>query len=171
MLSVLVDNIGNVVPLVYNFGVLKSTGDALMKIPMKVDYGVRALVELALHYGDGHVQTAGIAARQGIPEAYLDQLMSSLNKFGFVHSRRGPQGGHVLAMDPKDITLNMVMSKLDANNSPLDCLINPDDCVFSDSCAQQEVWKSVEEAVLEVLSNISVADLADRQMSLAGQTI
>ena len=141
-----------------------------MKIPMKVDYGVRALVELALHYGDGHIQTAEIAYKQGIPEAYLDQLMSSLNKFGFVHSRRGPQGGHVLAMEPKEITLSMVMAKLDANNSPLDCLVNPDDCVFSDSCAQQEVWKSVEDAIRDLLSNISVADLAARQMSLAGQT-
>ena len=80
-----------------------------MKIPMKVDYGVRALVELALHHGEGHIQTSVIAYKQGIPEAYLDQLMTSLNKFDFVASRRGPQGGHSLAMDPKDIDLNMVM--------------------------------------------------------------
>ena len=62
-----------------------------MKIPMRVDYGVRALVELALHYGEGPIQTAEIAAKQGIPEAYLDQLMASLNKFGFVSSRRVPR--------------------------------------------------------------------------------
>ena len=141
-----------------------------MKIPMKVDYGVRALVELALHYGDGHTQTAVIARQQGIPEAYLDQLMTSLNKFGFVQSRRGPQGGHSLAMDPKDIDLNMVMDHLDSSNSPLDCLSNPHDCALSDTCAQQEVWKTVEASVREVLSNITVADLAERQTSLAGQT-
>jgi len=136
---------------------------------MKVDYGVRALVELAQHYGEGHIQTAVIAYKQGIPEAYLDQLMTSLNKFGFVHSRRGPQGGHALAMDPKDIDLNMVMERLDSSNSPLDCLINPDECVFSDTCAQQEVWKSIEATIRDVLSNITVADLAERQTSLAGQ--
>ena len=140
-----------------------------MKVPMKVDYGVRALVELAQHYGEGHIQTAVIAYKQGIPEAYLDQLMTSLNKFGFVHSRRGPQGGHALAMDPKDIHLNMVMERLDSSNSPLDCLINPDECVFSDTCAQQEVWKSIEATIRDVLSNITVADLAERQTSLAGQ--
>ena len=138
-----------------------------MKIPMRVDYGVRALVELAIHYGDGPVQTAEIAAKQGIPVAYLDQLMASLNKFGFVVSRRGPRGGHALAMRPDDINLSMVMSKLDANSSPLDCLINPLDCVLSDSCAQQEVWKSVEDAISEVLSNITLANLAERQLSLA----
>ena len=138
-----------------------------MKIPMRVDYGVRALVELALHYGDGPVQTAEIAAKQGIPVAYLDQLMASLNKFGFVVSRRGPRGGHALALPPGAINLSMVMSKLDPNSSPLDCLVNPLDCVLSDSCAQQEVWKSVEDAISEVLSNITLADLAERQLSLA----
>ena len=138
-----------------------------MKIPMRVDYGVRALVELALHYGGGPVQTAEIAAKQGIPEAYLDQLMASLNKFGFVVSRRGPRGGHMLAMAPGDVNLSMVMSKLDANSSPLDCLVNPLDCVLSDNCAQQEVWISVEEAILDLLSNITLANLADRQLSMA----
>ncbi len=137
-----------------------------MRIPMKVDYGVRALVELALHYGEGPVQTAEIAYKQGIPEAYLDQLMTTLHKFGIVSSRRGPQGGHRLASDPSDINLAMVMRTLDGNSSPLDCLINPDDCVFSDSCAQQEVWKSVEEAIQQLLSNITLAELAQRQRDL-----
>ena len=142
-----------------------------MKVPMKVDYGVRALVELALHYGEGPVQTAEIAYRQGIPEAYLDHLMTTLHKFGFITSRRGPQGGHRLAMDPNEIKLSMVMATLDGNSSPLDCLINPDDCVFSDSCAQQEVWKSVEEAIRNVLSNISLADLTRRQRGLVKEAV
>ena len=142
-----------------------------MKIPMRVDYGVRALVELAQHYDEHSVQTADIASSQGIPEAYLDQLMSTLNKYGFVVSRRGPQGGHRLAMDPKDINLHMVMSTLDGNLSPIDCLITPTDCVFSDSCAQQEVWKSVEEAVEEVLRNIKISDLVQRNRDLALQSV
>ena len=142
-----------------------------MRIPMKVDYGVRALVELALHYGEGPVQTAEIAYKQGIPEAYLDQLMTTLNKFGFVLSRRGPQGGHRLASEPQDIDLAMVMKTLDGSSSPLDCLINPLDCVFSETCAQQEVWKSVEEAIQNVLSDISLADLAQRQRLLATEGV
>ncbi|HJN86159.1 MAG: Rrf2 family transcriptional regulator [Dehalococcoidia bacterium] len=136
---------------------------------MKVDYGVRAMVELALHYGKGQIQTADIAGKQGIPEAYLDQLMTSLHKFGLVISRRGPQGGHRLAMDPSEIDLHMVMSTLDGSISPLDCLIHPNDCIFSETCAQQEVWKSVEDAVRDVLRNISLADLAQRHQRLAKQ--
>ena len=142
-----------------------------MKVPMKVDYGVRALVDLALNQGEGPVQTAEIAYRQGIPEAYLDQLMTVLHKYGFIISRRGPQGGHRLAMDPNEIKLSMVMASLDGNSSPLDCLINPDDCVFSDSCAQQEVWKSVEEAIQNLLSSISLADLAQRQRGLIKEAV
>ena len=141
-----------------------------MRIPMKVDYGVRALVELALHYGEGPVQSAQIAYNQGVPEAYLDQLMTTLHKFGFVISRRGPQGGHRLAGEPETINLSMVMATLDGNTSPLDCLIHPNDCVFSDSCAQQEVWKSVEDAVQNLLRNITLADLAQRQRSIASQS-
>ena len=141
-----------------------------MRIPMKVDYGVRAMVELALHYGKGQIQTADIASKQGIPEAYLDQLMTSLHKFGLVISRRGPQGGHRLAMDPSEIDLHMVMSTLDGSISPLDCLIHPNDCIFSETCAQQEVWKSVEDAVRDVLRNISLSDLAQRHRRLAKQT-
>ena len=140
-----------------------------MRIPMKVDYGVRALVELAMHHGQGSLQTAEIAASQGIPEAYLDQLMTTLHKFGFVVSRRGPQGGHRLAMDPADVNLYMVMTTLDGNLSPLDCLINPTDCVFSDSCAQQEVWQSVEDAVEAVLRGITLTDLVQRHRYLAEQ--
>lgn len=142
-----------------------------MRIPMKVDYGVRALMELALRYDQGPIQTADIAYRQGIPESYLDQLMTVLNKFGFVISRRGPQGGHKLARDPGDINLGMVMKTLDASSSPLDCLINPLDCVFSDTCAQQEVWKAVEEAVQNLLTNITLDDLVKRQRRLADQAV
>ena len=71
-------------------------------------------------------------------------------------------------MDPGSVTIGMVMTTLDGNASPLDCFINPDDCLLSDSCAQQEVWKSVEDAVQEVLSRITLADLALRQRHLAG---
>lgn len=140
-----------------------------MRIPMKVDYGVRALVELAQHYGEGQVQASEIATKQGIPEPYLEQLMTTLHKFGFVHSRRGPRGGHMLARDPAEINLGTVMNTLEGNTSPLDCFIHPDDCILSDSCAQREVWMSLEDAVQGLLSNTTLADLTQRQHYLANQ--
>ena len=142
-----------------------------MKIPMKVDYGVRALVELAGHYGEGHIQTSDIASRQGIPEPYLQQLMAILKKVGFVQSRRGPQGGHFLAMAPESLDLGMIMNTLEGNGSPLDCFIDPNDCMFSDSCAQQEIWKSVEDSIQNVLSNTTLANLVQRQQDLSGSGV
>ena len=140
-----------------------------MRIPMKVDYGVRALVELAMHYGERQVQTSEIASRQGIPESYLVQLMTTLNRCGLVQSRRGPQGGHSLAVDPSTINLHIIMTTLDGNSSPLDCLTYASDCIFADSCAQQEIWKSVEEAIETVLTNITLEHLARRQVYLSAQ--
>jgi len=133
---------------------------------MKVDYGVRALVELAMRYGDGPVQTAAIAYRQGIPEPYLERLMSTLNKSGFVHSRRGPQGGHLLARAPEDVNLYEIMRELDGNASPLDCLTLPTDCMFADCCAQKEIWQTVEESIQQVLQSTTLAHLANRQSAL-----
>ncbi len=138
-----------------------------MRIPMKVDYGVRALVELAMHYGERQVQTSEIASKQGIPESYLVQLMTTLNRCGLVQSRRGPHGGHSLAADPSTINLHVVMTTLDGNTSALDCLSYASDCIFADSCAQQEIWKSVEDAIENVLTNITLEHLAQRQRYLS----
>ncbi|MDA0988110.1 MAG: Rrf2 family transcriptional regulator [Chloroflexi bacterium] len=130
---------------------------------MKVDYGVRALVELAQRYGEGSVQTVEIADRQSIPEPYLDQLLTTLSKFGFIRSRRGPQGGHVLAKAPDEISLGMVMTGLEGTSAFLDCITEPTECTLSNICAQREVWRSVEDAVNSVLNSTTIADLANRQ--------
>ena len=137
-----------------------------MKVPMKVDYGVRALVELAQRYGSGSVQTVEIAERQSIPEPYLNQLLATLGKFGFIRSRRGPQGGHVLAKAPHEISLGMVMAGLEGTAAPLDCIDEPAECNLSRICAQREVWRSVEDAVQSVLNSTTIADLANRQERL-----
>ncbi len=137
-----------------------------MRIPMRVDYGVRALVELAQCDSGLPLQTAEIAKRQGIPEAYLDQVLTTLNKAGLILSRRGPQGGHTLAMDPADIDLGQVMSTLERRSPILDCLVEPDGCQLSDTCAQREVWSFFEEAVRELLSDTTIASMARRQREL-----
>ena len=140
-----------------------------MKVPMKVDYGVRALVELAGHYGEGPVQTAEIAFKQAIPEAYLDQLLTTLHKFGLIRSRRGPSGGHMLAKDPTEINLGMVMTTLEGNTPAMDCLIEPNECTLAITCPQRGIWQTVDEAVQELLSSTSVADLVHKQNHMAGR--
>jgi len=141
-----------------------------MRVPMKVDYGVRALVELAPHHGGIPIRTAEIAAHQNIPEPYLDHLLSILNKFGFIKSRRGPQGGHSLAKPPSEITLKMVVNSLESQAASLDCLDEPSECTLSSACAQREIWRSVEEAFQSVLNSTTISDLADRQQEMISRS-
>lgn len=140
-----------------------------MRVPMKVDYGVRALVDLAQYAGDGPVSTSTIAGRQAIPEPYLDQVLATLQKLGFIRSRRGPQGGHILAMVPGDISLGAVIEKLEGLGTSLVCIEDPDECTLSGACAQREVWQAVEATVHNVLSGTTIADLAVRQQYLASR--
>src|SRR3970040_765526 len=99
-----------------------------MKVSTKGDYGVRALVELAHHYGQGPVQSAEIAARQEVPETYLDQLLTTLRRAGFIRSVRGPQGGHALIRDPKEVRLSEVMTALEGSLAPSARADDPGGC-------------------------------------------
>jgi Rrf2 family protein len=130
---------------------------------MKGDYGVRALVELAHHYGEGPVQSAVIAGRQSIPEPYLDQLLTSLRRAGFIRSIRGPQGGHALIRDPRELRLSEAIGALEGSLSPIGCLDDPDGCPKTNTCCLRPVWQEIEQATVKILDGITIADLAERQ--------
>lgn len=136
-----------------------------MKVSMKGDYGVRALVELAHHYGEGPVQSATIAGRQSIPEPYLDQLLTTLRRAGFIRSVRGPQGGHALIRDPHDLKLSEVIIALEGSLAPIACLDDPEGCRKTATCSLKPVWQEVEEATVRVLEAVTVADIAEREQS------
>ncbi|MHB8576168.1 MAG: RrF2 family transcriptional regulator [Dehalococcoidia bacterium] len=139
-----------------------------MKVSTKGDYGVRALIELALHYGEGPLQSAEIAARQRIPEPYLDHLLTSLRRAGFIRSVRGPQGGHELVREPEDVRLDEVMEALEGSLAPIACLDETSQCSRSGGCAQRGVWEEVLNATREILHRTSVADLAAKERQPAG---
>ena len=136
-----------------------------MHIPIQVDYGVRALVDLASHAGGGSVRASDIARRQGIPKPYLAQVLHSLQKQGVTKSQRGPQGGHALAMDPSDITMGTVMRFLGGTESLVGCLDDSGQCDQSPTCGQRTVWREVERAIQSVLDATSISDLAERTMA------
>lgn len=132
-----------------------------MYIPIKVDYGVRALVDLALNGSEGPVRASEIAKRTVIPEQYLAQVLHTLNKSGFTGSQRGPRGGHFLAMEPSDIRLSSVMMSLGGTEPPVACLADNTICVHSLCCAQREVWRNVAEAVFNILDSTTIEDLVN----------
>jgi len=135
-----------------------------VRVPMKVDYGVRALVDLAQQGSVRPIRTNEIAKRQHIPEPYLDQVLTNLNKFGFIRSRRGPRGGHLLAREASDITLSDVVAALEGRTPPLDCILDADDCVLSGSCTQRDIWSGVEDAIQSVLTATTISELANPQV-------
>ncbi len=142
-----------------------------MRVSTKGDYGIRALIELSHHYGQpGPTQSAQIAARQGIPEAYLEQLLTVLRRAGFIRSIRGPQGGHVHIREPDGIRVSEVVAALEGPIVPLDCLEETSQCSRSGGCAQREMWEDVRGAILKVLDDTSIGQLAarDREVSPAG---
>jgi Rrf2 family protein len=131
-----------------------------MRISTKGDYGVRALIELTHRYGQGTVQSAEIAARQHIPEPYLDQLLTTLRKAGFIRSVRGPQGGHALIRPPEEIKLSEVIRTLEGSLSPVAHLHDE-----GHQCrAAHEVWHRVEDATCKILDGVSIGDLAAREL-------
>jgi Rrf2 family protein len=134
-----------------------------MKVSTKGDYGVRALVELAHHYGEGPVQSAEIAAKQEVPEPYLDQLLTMLRRAGFIRSVRGPQGGHALIRDPQELKLSEVVQALEGSLAPIACVDDPDACTRTGGCVQREVWERVRDATLQILQGVSIADLAEKE--------
>ena len=96
-----------------------------MRVSTRSDYGLRALIELAGHYGRGPLQSSEIALRRHIPEQYLDQLLTSLRKSGFIRSVRGPAGGHELVRPPTEIGIREVIGALEGTLSPVAWLDEP----------------------------------------------
>jgi Rrf2 family protein len=133
-----------------------------MRISSRTDYGVRALFELALHYGEGPIQSREIAARQGVPEAYLHQVLSALSRGGLVKSTRGPSGGHALALPPAEITLFDAMDVLDGIDTR-----NHPHRIDSDEHPVHMVWHEVMHQTIAYLQSISLEDLVLRSRAEA----
>lgn len=142
-----------------------------MLIPMKVDYGVRMLVHLALQPNDEYCTTSSIAQEQHIPEPFLLRVSAELAKSGFIESRRGPGGGVKIALDPADITVGAVSESVDHAFSAIECLGSPESCMISNACSQRELWADVEEMLQSYLKKITIGDLASRQMKLVGEAV
>ena len=81
-----------------------------MHIPIKVDYAVIALIDICIYSNKIPARTSDIAKRTYIPKPYLSQVLLTLKKNGLIKSYRGPKGGHILAKNPSEITLEIIMN-------------------------------------------------------------
>ncbi|MCS6887424.1 Rrf2 family transcriptional regulator [Chloroflexus sp.] len=140
-----------------------------MRISSKGDYGLRALFDLAQHYGEGPIQSEAIASRQGIPVNYLNQLLITLRRAGLVESLRGPQGGHLLARSPESITLLEALTVLEGPILPAEG--GRDDLQPTeplDRALIDEVWSELRATIERRLASITLDDLCQRKRSRDG---
>ncbi len=133
-----------------------------MKLSTRTRYGIRAIIELAEHYGFGPLQIKVIAERQEISMKYLEQLMAILKSAGLVRSIRGSKGGYLLAKAPNQIKLSDCFNCLEGSLITTECIEDESYCSRTADCVARGVWAEVQEAVMNVLRSITLQDLVDR---------
>ena len=133
-----------------------------MKLSTRTRYGVRSILDLALHHEGELTSLREIAARQQLPYKYLEQVLATLRNAGFVRSTRGPQGGYALARPPNQITLREIFDVLEGTETFVQCTTDPQLCERYHTCVTQEVWADMYDACMEVLESTTLEDLARR---------
>ncbi len=132
----------------------------------RVDYALRALLDLAQQPAEKAVGSREIAARQAIPEAFLNQLLVALRRAGFVRSIRGAAGGYVLGRGPRSISVGEVVRSFQGE----DCLGESDSPVpgpdGSAAWVVRDLRRRVEEAVRGVLDRTTLADLVEEKQRM-----
>ncbi|NLL47099.1 MAG: Rrf2 family transcriptional regulator [Firmicutes bacterium] len=134
-----------------------------MRVSTRGEYGVRAMFDLALNFGEGPIALKTIAERQLISEHYLEQLMAVLRKAKLVKSRRGAQGGYELADTPENISIGEIIRVLEGPITPLDCLdaekTSGPYCGAPERCVLRNLWKELQDSMTQVLDNTTLEDL------------
>lgn len=131
-----------------------------MKVSTKGRYGLRAMVDLAIHAPEGHVALNAIAQRQEISVNYLEQVFGTLRKAGLVRSVKGSQGGYMMAMRPSQITVGMVLRALEGKLAVVDEAETTAGTGAIQRCIQKMVWDVMTQTVNEIVDRTTLEDLA-----------
>jgi Rrf2 family protein len=133
-----------------------------LKFSTRTLYGLKAILALAVRYGEGSLSVSQIAKKEGISVAYLEQILNALKKKGLVKSVRGPQGGYVLAQKPSDLTLEQLFYSIESRslpekNPPAQAMAGKDEV----SVGSALFWEKFSASLREGLSKSSLKDLVD----------
>ena len=142
-----------------------------MKMSTRGRYGLRVMIELASRFGRGPVGVAAIAGNQGISGNYIHVLMAGLKSAGLVRAVRGPGGGYELARDPAGITALDIVSALEGESAPVECVVDDAFCPRVGRCAARGVWSSVASAMDGALSKLTLLDLARKELAARKETL
>jgi Rrf2 family transcriptional regulator, cysteine metabolism repressor len=134
-----------------------------MKVSTRVHYGLRAMTELARSYREDRLLSISeIARNEGLPVAYLEQLVGELRRAGLVEGTRGVRGGYKLARAPGQMTVGDVYRVLEGEVAPVDCTAEdylPGACAREPECLSRGIWARVQAAILGVLDSTTLDDL------------
>jgi len=131
-----------------------------MILSTKGRYGLKAVFELSLNYGSGPVSLKKISDKYNISENYLEQLFSKLKKKGYIYTVRGAQGGYLLAKDPSELTVGMILRTLEGEMTTSDCL-SKEVCSRESICATRSIFEKIEKSINDVIDNITLADMKE----------
>ncbi|MCX6885788.1 MAG: Rrf2 family transcriptional regulator [Verrucomicrobia bacterium] len=141
-----------------------------MKLSLRGEYALRALLVLGLNYGPEVIRIQAISDHQNIPKRFLEQILNDLKSAGFVQSRRGIAGGYRLAKSPDQITVAAVVRHIEGALAPVGCVsknfYQKCSCPDESRCAIRSVMKEVREAVVAVVERVTVGELCDRWRAL-----
>ena len=130
-----------------------------MKLSTRACYGARAMLELALCYGNGLTSVKNIAKSQEISRRYLEHLIVSLQAVGLVKTIRGKKGGCILAKPPSEIKLGEIVEALEGPVAPVDCVVYSKLCPREKLCVTRDIWIKMKEAIVNVLNSITLQDM------------
>ena len=130
-----------------------------MKLSTKGRYGVRLMIELALHEGNELVTLREISKQQEISHKYLWRLITPLLKAGLIRSERGAQSGYMLAKPASKITLRDIVVEVEGPLSIVECVRNPSICHRNTLCVARDVWADVSAKIEDVLESITLQDV------------
>ena len=134
-----------------------------MRITYKGDYALKAVLDLAIHYGNGVVTIHDLSKNTDAPIKFLEQVLLELKRGGFVESRRGKIGGYLLAKAPSQIRLGEVISFIDGPIEPIGCVEKKySGCKDLYKCIFRPVWQEVTQCTSNIIDNITFEDLANR---------
>lgn len=136
-----------------------------MKISTKGRYGLRIMTDLAVNGKDGLVSLKDIATREHLSEKYLEQIINQLSKHGLVKSTRGAKGGYHLTRSPDEITVEDILKATEGSLAPVACAEDNGKCENYCDCVTSFIWTKIYEATIQVVSNITLSDLAQRSLT------
>lgn len=142
-----------------------------MRVSTRGRYALRLMLDLAMNNTGEPVRLKDVAKRQEISEKYLEQIISILNKTGFVKSVRGPAGGYSLKWKPEEYTVGMILRLTEGSLAPVDCVEDGTDCGRADQCVTVMLWQKLNDAINSVVDNITLADLVEWQMQKANEYV